>query len=215
MAQRIQFRRDTAANWASANPTLAEWELGFETDTWQFKIGNGVDDYTTLPFASWWDTTQIEQDILDLQTDKADKVLNNLTAVVDPTVNDDETLWYAPMSIWYNSNTNEYFKNFGAAQWAAVWIKSSLTIDELWTMATEDVDDYYDKNETDALLSDKLDTSEVWVTVAELWVDGKVPLYQLPMIPAQAITSDSINKIEVVIEWQDISSSNVLYYIIW
>ena len=31
--QQIKLRRDTAANWTSANPTLAAGELGFETDT--------------------------------------------------------------------------------------------------------------------------------------------------------------------------------------
>ena len=29
----IQLRSDTAANWASVNPTLAVGETGFETDT--------------------------------------------------------------------------------------------------------------------------------------------------------------------------------------
>ena len=35
----IQMRSDTAANWASVNPTLAVGEIGFETDTGKFKIG--------------------------------------------------------------------------------------------------------------------------------------------------------------------------------
>lgn len=33
MADIIQLRRDTAANWTNANPVLADGELGFETDT--------------------------------------------------------------------------------------------------------------------------------------------------------------------------------------
>lgn len=41
MAVRIQLRRDTAANWVSANPTLRAGEIGIETDTLKFKIGNG------------------------------------------------------------------------------------------------------------------------------------------------------------------------------
>lgn len=41
MSSLIQFRRDTAANWTSANPVLAEGELGLETDTGAYKIGNG------------------------------------------------------------------------------------------------------------------------------------------------------------------------------
>lgn len=38
----IQVRRDTAAAWTSANTTLATGEIGFETDTGKFKVGNGT-----------------------------------------------------------------------------------------------------------------------------------------------------------------------------
>jgi hypothetical protein len=38
---RIQLRRDTAANWVANNPILLPGELGIETDTLKFKIGNG------------------------------------------------------------------------------------------------------------------------------------------------------------------------------
>lgn len=41
MASIIQIRRDTAANWTSANPTLAQGELGLETDTLKIKAGDG------------------------------------------------------------------------------------------------------------------------------------------------------------------------------
>ena len=45
MAVRFQLRRDTAANWASANSVLALGEPGVETDTLKVKVGdvgNGV-----------------------------------------------------------------------------------------------------------------------------------------------------------------------------
>lgn len=35
----IQVRRDTAINWFTQNPTLAEGEIGFETNTGKFKVG--------------------------------------------------------------------------------------------------------------------------------------------------------------------------------
>jgi hypothetical protein len=50
MAVQIQFRHDTAANWTSVDPILAEGELGLEMDTEQFKIGNGVDSWTDLAY---------------------------------------------------------------------------------------------------------------------------------------------------------------------
>lgn len=47
---RIQVRRDTSANWASVNPTPAEGEPCFETDTGKLKIGNGQQPYNSLPY---------------------------------------------------------------------------------------------------------------------------------------------------------------------
>jgi hypothetical protein len=52
MAVKIQFRRSTAAEWASANPTLSIGELGLETDTGKFKVGNGSNSWTTLAYSS-------------------------------------------------------------------------------------------------------------------------------------------------------------------
>jgi len=51
MATRIQYRRDTAANWTSTNPTLAPGELGFETDTGFVKIGSGSATWASLPYS--------------------------------------------------------------------------------------------------------------------------------------------------------------------
>lgn len=50
MAIQIQLRRDTAANWTSVNPKLAQGEIGIETDTFKLKIGDGVTDWNTLPY---------------------------------------------------------------------------------------------------------------------------------------------------------------------
>lgn len=49
----IQIRRDTAAAWTSANTTLATGEIGFETDTNKFKIGNGT-AWTALVYSPSW-----------------------------------------------------------------------------------------------------------------------------------------------------------------
>ena len=51
MTARMQQRRDTAANWTSTNPTLAPGEMGLETDTYKFKVGNGSSAWTALPYA--------------------------------------------------------------------------------------------------------------------------------------------------------------------
>lgn len=48
---RIQNRRDTAANWTSTNPTLGSGEIGVETNTGKFKIGDGSTAWTSLLYA--------------------------------------------------------------------------------------------------------------------------------------------------------------------
>lgn len=50
MAVQIQFRRGTASSWTSTNPILAEGEMGIETDTDQFKIGDGLTVWTSLSY---------------------------------------------------------------------------------------------------------------------------------------------------------------------
>lgn len=52
MAIQIQLRRGTASEWTSANPTLAEGEMGLEKDTGKFKVGTGALAWTNLPYAS-------------------------------------------------------------------------------------------------------------------------------------------------------------------
>jgi hypothetical protein len=46
----IQIRRGTAAQWTSANPTLAAGEWGFETDTKKGKIGDGTTAWNSLAY---------------------------------------------------------------------------------------------------------------------------------------------------------------------
>ena len=46
----FQFRRDPAATWATNNPLLASGEMGVETDTSLFKIGNGTSLWNLLPY---------------------------------------------------------------------------------------------------------------------------------------------------------------------
>ena len=46
----LQLRRDTAASWLLYDPILASGEFGLETDTYQFKIGNGTQVWSVLPY---------------------------------------------------------------------------------------------------------------------------------------------------------------------
>jgi hypothetical protein len=51
MATRMQQRRGTAAQWLAADPILAAGEIGFESDTGEFRIGDGINHWDDLsPF---------------------------------------------------------------------------------------------------------------------------------------------------------------------
>jgi hypothetical protein len=52
MSVKIQFRRDTAANWTSANPVLAEGEFGYETNTKKYKLGDGTTAWNSLAYSN-------------------------------------------------------------------------------------------------------------------------------------------------------------------
>lgn len=50
MAVQIQLRRGTATAWTTANPVLADGEIGIESDTDLFKIGDGSTAWTSLSY---------------------------------------------------------------------------------------------------------------------------------------------------------------------
>jgi hypothetical protein len=50
MATRMQQRRGTAAQWTSANPVLNAGEMGWESDTNKFKIGDGTNHWADLDY---------------------------------------------------------------------------------------------------------------------------------------------------------------------
>lgn len=52
MAVQMQVRRGTAAAWTAANPTLLAGELGYETNTGLFKVGDGVTAWIGLAYAN-------------------------------------------------------------------------------------------------------------------------------------------------------------------
>lgn len=52
MAYKIQIRNGTASEWSSANPVLAQGEMGAETDTGKFKIGNGTTAWNSMNYGT-------------------------------------------------------------------------------------------------------------------------------------------------------------------
>jgi hypothetical protein len=75
MATRMQQRRGTAAQWTAANPILAAGEIGFETDTSKFKMGNGSSAWAALTYFT--NATELNAAISNL-IDAAPGTLNTL-----------------------------------------------------------------------------------------------------------------------------------------
>jgi hypothetical protein len=50
MTTKIQLRRDNSSDWTGIDPTLAEGEIGFETNTGKFKIGDGSSAWSSLDY---------------------------------------------------------------------------------------------------------------------------------------------------------------------
>jgi hypothetical protein len=55
MAQTIQFRRGTSAEWATANPILAQGEIGVNLDGNRFKVGTGLTSWNNLEYTAVFD----------------------------------------------------------------------------------------------------------------------------------------------------------------
>lgn len=58
MTTKIKLRRDTATNWASANPVLALGEPGYDTTNNEIRVGNGTSAWASLsPISASGDST--------------------------------------------------------------------------------------------------------------------------------------------------------------
>lgn len=96
----LQIRHDEAQDWTTRNPVLAAGEYGLESDTFLIKVGDGVRDWTHLPYlnkldASYFKTLQdgsltfsdsFMNTIRTLEA-AAGEAITNLT-IVNPPVND-------------------------------------------------------------------------------------------------------------------------------
>jgi len=47
---RFLIRNGSAAQWTATNPILLEGEMGIETDTRKYKVGNGISAWAALPY---------------------------------------------------------------------------------------------------------------------------------------------------------------------
>lgn len=106
--------------------------------------GSNVPDGTEAGQVPRWSGTEYipallqVSDVVGLQDDldsKADALQNNLSAISDPSVTDDSGAGYSVNSVWINQISNESFRCHDNSLGAAVWAKTTLTTDELATVA--------------------------------------------------------------------------------
>ena len=90
---RIQVRRGTAAQWTSANPTLAAGEIGLESDTRKIKFGDGSTAWSSLNYLNVGDIDEVSQDAINTAltmgtgiTKLYDDNANTITLSVDTSV---------------------------------------------------------------------------------------------------------------------------------
>jgi hypothetical protein len=141
MATKIQVRRDTAANWTANDPTLSDGEIGFETDSGKFKIGNG---------SSVWSA-------LDYFLDSSD-LLAYLTAASASTT----YLTQASASTTYATKVelnNIDLSSASAAAVAAIVDSAPATLDTLNELAAALGDDANFASTVTTALGNKIDTS--------------------------------------------------------
>ena len=87
-------RYDTAANWTSADPTLLAGELGIESDTGYFKVGDGSTVWTSLAYVHGTKVSTYPLATTDIANDAitGDKLANDITIANDLTVTNNLTV---------------------------------------------------------------------------------------------------------------------------
>lgn len=85
------MRRGTAADWTSANPTLASGEGGFETDTKKLKLGDGSTAWNSLAYIGGTGTGMATDTLWGAKGDLAVATAND-TATRQPVGSNDQVL---------------------------------------------------------------------------------------------------------------------------
>lgn len=90
----MQQRRDTAAGWTSANPTLLSGEFGYETDSGKFKVGDGSTAWNSLGYIAGFSISSYPLATADIADDAitGDKLANDITIANDLTVTNNLTV---------------------------------------------------------------------------------------------------------------------------
>ena len=126
MSTIFKLRRDTAANWSSNNPTLAEGELGYDKTNVYLKIGDGTTAWNSLG-----QFTQSEESITDFI---GGTVTGNTETFITVTYNDsDNTLdFVVPVLDEDNLSTNSA-THLATQQSIKAYVDAQVTAQDLDT----------------------------------------------------------------------------------
>jgi hypothetical protein len=109
---------------------------------------------------------------------------NNYTATTAPTVNDDVDSGYAVGSFWYDITGDESYICLDATDGAAVWLNTTLTIDDLGSAAIRDMID-------DDTFATATATNIPSAESVKAYVDTEIAGISITLGTAQASTSGS------------------------
>lgn len=82
LSTRFQIRQGSSAEWAAANPVLLEGEPGFDTDTNEYKIGDGTSRWSALK--TYVDETKVRE-LINVELSNADPSNSLAAHISDPT----------------------------------------------------------------------------------------------------------------------------------
>lgn len=127
---RIQQKSDTSSNWASSNPVLLRGELGFETDTLKFKIGNGTSNYNSLEYFPAVSSITIEGDGGAILLDSSTPITEEGTRKISHAT----TAGYKHIPAGGSSGQFLGWSSNGTAQWSDLPEFEGVTTDTVQTI---------------------------------------------------------------------------------
>jgi hypothetical protein len=179
MATRMQQRRGTAQQWTTANPTLGAGEIGFETDTNKFKIGNGSSNWAALSYFA--NTAGLEA----LLNDGAPAALNTLNEIA-AAINDDPAFF---TTIATNLSTHESDTSVHGIADTSVLATFSYVTDAIASVTGE----YSDLAGTGLAWNSGTNSLEIDNTVAtETYADGAVTTHNSATANVHGIADTSV-----------------------
>ncbi len=143
MATRMQQRRGTAAQWTAANPTLAAGEIGFETDTNKFKVGDGTNTWSNLTYFVDASVAFDSAEVNALVTNAINNVIDGAPAALDTlneiaaSLNDDASL-YNTLTNLITTASNDTLANLAAHAGTGSNIHGIADTSQLATMTYAD-----------------------------------------------------------------------------